>query len=151
MAQYKYSYDEEKVAYTPRKLETNRSAVKFFLLTLLTCGIYSIIFFISFSFDIDKVAPKPDRSKTMTFLFVYIFSLFTLSIVLDIWLYGITRRMEEALEKRKIDYNFGTATFWGWHIFGSLILIGPFVYYYQMFKAMNLLCESYNEKPVLDQ
>jgi hypothetical protein len=38
---------------------------KLILLNVLTLGIYSIIFFIPFSFDLDKIAPKSDRSKTM--------------------------------------------------------------------------------------
>ena len=120
------------------------------LLNILTLGIYSICFFIPFSFDLDKIAPKSDRSKTMNFLFAYIFSLFTFSIVLVVWHYSIARRVEEALAKRNISYDFGTSSFWGWYFFGSLILIGPFVYFHKLCKAMNLLCEDYNERPIIE-
>jgi hypothetical protein len=58
--------------------------------------------------------------------------------------------VEEALEKRKIEYDFGTGDFWGWFLFGSFILVGPFVYFHKLYKAMNLLCASYNENPVLE-
>lgn len=37
---------------------------KLMILNVLTLGVYSIIFFIPFSFDIDKIAPKNDHSKT---------------------------------------------------------------------------------------
>ena len=147
---YKYPYDEDEKKYTPPKLQTNRNVWKLIILNILTLGIYSIIFFIPFSFDLDKVAPRPDRSKTMNYLFAFIISLFTFSIVLCFWFYHITERIEEALSKRNITYEFGTGTFWGWYIFGSLFLVGPFVFFYKLCKAMNLLCADYNERPVLE-
>ena len=83
----------------------------------------------------------------MNYLFAYIVSLFTFNIVIDIWLYQITKRISEALEVREIDYDFGIEDFWGWFFFGSLILVGPFIYYHKFCKAMNLLCEHYNTDP----
>lgn len=143
---YPYSYDDEAKEYKPPKLETNRGMWKLMILSILTLGIYGIIFFIPFSFDLDKVAPKPDRSKTMNYIFAYLLSLFTMSIVLTIWHYHIAQRIEEALEQRKIDYQFGTNSFWLWYFFGSLFLVGPFIYFHKMCQAMNLLCKDYNEK-----
>ena len=147
---YKYAYDNEEPKYEAPKLKTNRSMWKLMLLNVLTLSIYSIIFFIPFSFDIDRIAPKPDRSKTMNYIWAYLLSAFTFAIVLDVWYYQIAGRIEGALEKRHIDYEFGTKDFWGWFIFGSLILVGPFVYFHKLCKAMNLLCQSYNEQPMVD-
>jgi len=144
---YKYIYDNEEKEYKAPKLQTNRSMWKLMLLTVLTLGIYPILFFIPFSFDLDKIAPKPDRSKTMNFLWAYLLSLFTMNIVMDVWLYHITARIQEGLEQREIDFEFGTKDFWLWFFFGSFILVGPFIYYHKMCKAMNLLCEHYNENP----
>lgn len=141
---YKYPYDEEEKKYTAPKLQTNRSMWKFMLLNTCTLGIYSVIFFIPFSFDLDLVAPKPDRSKTPNYLFAFILSYFTVSIVLQIWLYHITERVEEALDRYKIDYNFGTEDFWKYQIFGQLVLVGPFIYIHKLCTAMNLLCGYYN-------
>lgn len=144
---YKYAYDYEEKEYKPPKLTTNRNMWKLMLLNIVTLGIYSIFFFIPFSFDIDKVAPKGDRSKTMNYIFAYVLSILTFSIVIIVWHYQIAKRVEEALEKRDIDYEFGTSDFWGWYFFGSFILIGSFVYFHKLCKAMNLLCEDYNENP----
>ena len=146
-----YSYDREEKEIPAAKLSTNRNIWKLLILNFLTCGVYGIIFFIPFSFDLDKIAPKPDRSKTMNYLIAYVLSLFTFSIVLAVWFYHITERVEEALGKRNINYEFGTNTFWGWYVFGSLIYIGPFVYLYKLCKAMNLLCADYNERPVIEE
>jgi uncharacterized membrane protein len=147
---YSYSYDYEEKEYKAPKLKTDRSMWKLILLNVLTLGIYSIIFFIPFSFDLDKIAPKSDRSKTMNYLAAFVLSMFTFSIVLLVWHYHIAGRVNEALAKRKISYEFGTDSFWTWYFFGSLILIGPFVYFHKLCKAMNLLCAHYNEKPIIE-
>ena len=145
---YKYPYDfEEQVKYEPPKFKTNRSMWKFLLLSILTLGIYSIVFFTPFANELDKIHPKRDGTKTMDFLLVYILSLFTFSFVMYIWYHHISQRIEEALLRRKINYNFGTNDFWTWYIVGSLILVGPFIYIHKLCTAMNLLCESYNETP----
>ena len=145
---YRYPYDDEEKAYVPPKLQTDRNVWKLIIFSILTLGIYLIVFFIPFSFELDKIAPKPDRSKTMNFLFVYILSIFTFSIAMQCWHYQIAQRVEEALEKRDIRYNFGTNDFWVLQIFGSLFLgIGTIVYMYKLCHAMNLLCADYNEKP----
>ena len=141
---YKYPYDDEVKKIEAPKLETNRSIWKFMILDILTLGIYSIIVFIPFSFDLDKVAPKRDHTKTTNFLLAYVLSLFTVSIVLMVWFYHITERVEEALSERNISYDLSTSDFWGWYFFGSFILVGPYIYFHKLFKAMNLLCDDYN-------
>lgn len=145
---YNYRYDEDERTYQAPKLKTDRSIWKLLILNFFTLGLYSIFFFIPLSFDLDLVAPKRDRSKTMNFLFAYILSLFTFSIIMIIWHHNIAQRVEEALAARNINYEFDVAkNFWGWYFFGSFILIGPYVYFHKLCKAMNLLCEDYNKNP----
>ena len=146
---YKYAYDDEEKKYTPPKLPTNRRMWKLMLFTLLTFGIYPIFFFMGLPYDLDKVNPPREREKTMSFLAAWILSLFTLKIVMLIWHYHIADRTEEALTRRGIAYEFGAGDFWLWYFLGSFFLIGPFIYFHKLCKAMNLLCADYNEKPVL--
>ena len=146
---YSYGYEEEK-KYEPPKLPTNRSVWKLAILSILTLGVYTIFFFIPLASDLNKVDPKRGREKTMNYFTAWLIGLFTFSFGLALWHYHIAGHIEEALDRRKIRYYFSTGDFWGWYIFGSFILIGPFVYFYKLCKAMNLLCASYNEKPVLD-
>ena len=143
---YKYSYNDEEVKYQEPKLKTDRNILTYTLLSILTLGIYSIIFYIPFSLDLEKVNPSGTRGKLMNYLSAYLLSLFTFAIVVQIWHYQVAERIEEALDRRRIDYEFGTSDFWKWNILGSLILVGPIIYNYKLFKAMNLLCESYNEE-----
>ena len=147
---YKYPYDIEKDTYKPPKLRTDRSMWKLAILDILTLGIYGIIFFMPLAADLDKIDPPRERDKTMSFMIAYLLSLFTFSIVMTVWHYHIAARIEEALARRNIEYDFSTSDFWSWYFFGSFILVGPFIYLHKLCKAMNLLCQSYNEKPILD-
>lgn len=143
---YEYNYDREEVRYKPTLLKTNRNVWKLIVLSVVTLGIYPIFFFIPLAFDLDKAAPRRDGKRTMNYLLAFILSLFTFSIVIDIWHYLVADRIEDALAEQKIAYDFGTGTFWGWLILGSLILVGPFVYMHKLCRAMNLLCENYNTR-----
>ena len=143
---YKYTYDEEKTEYKKPKLQTNRRMWKFMLFSLLTLGIYTIIFFIPFSFDVDKVAPRRDGERTMNYLFAFILSLFTFNIVLMIWHYQMARRIETALEERSVTYDFSTTDFWIWYFVGSFLPFLQLVYFHKLCRAMNLLCENYNQE-----
>ena len=141
---YQYPYDYEEKEYKAPKLPTDRKMWKFMVFSILTLGFYSFAFFIPLSFDLDKIAPKRDGSRTMNYIFAYILAYFTFTIVLDILMYQITQRIEEALNERNINYDFGIRDFWAWYFFGSFILVGQFVFFHKLCKAMNFLCEDYN-------
>ena len=155
MANYYYSYDYEaqqkEKEYKPVNLQTNRKMWKLMLFSILTLGLYSIFFFIPLSFDIDTVAPRRGDGKTMNYLWAYLLALVTYSIVVDIWHFHIAQRVGEALYVRKIEYDFGTKDFWLWFVLGSLILVGPFIYFHKLCTAMNLLCEDYNVNPMIEE
>ena len=96
---YRYGYEEEKAPPLP-KLE-KRSFVKFLILHILTLGLYSIIFFIPLSYDINKIAPR-HGNKTMNFLLAFLLAIPTSNIIMIYWFYQITDHIEEALDRRKI-------------------------------------------------
>ena len=145
---YKYPYDYEEKEKPRAKLPTNRSMWKFMILDILTLGLYSIFFFVSFSLDLEKVTPQ-GSSKPISFVMAWGISICTFRIAIDIWHYQTAVAVSEALKHRNIDFEFGTDDFWKWFIFGSFILVGPFIYFNKLCKAMNLLCEHYNENPVV--
>ncbi len=129
------------------QLKTNRSLLKYILLSVITLGIYGLVVMSSVSTDINTIAQKHDGKKTMHYLLVvFIFAGLTFGIVPLVWFHRISARIGDELQYRGIDYNMGAGTFWGWCILGSLILVGPFVYYHKLFKAMNLLAEDYNRR-----
>lgn len=40
--------------------------------------------------------------------------------------------------------SLSSSDYWLWGVLGTLIVVGPFVYYHKLFKAANALCENYN-------
>lgn len=146
---YKYSYDYEEKEMARAKLPTNRSMWKFVILHFLTLGIYGIIFFIPFTFDLEKIHPQYSKTKPMNYLWAFVLSLLTFSIVIFIWHYQTAEWVSDALKKREIEYEFGTGDFWKWFFWGSFIFVGVFVYYFKLCKAMNLLCDHYNDNPII--
>lgn len=121
--------------------------VKFFLLSLITFGIYAIVALSNVSEDINQVASPRDGKHTMHYcLIFFIFSWLTCGIVPLVWLHRLCNRMGDELKARELPYSIDAMTFWGWGFLGSLIVVGPFVFYHKFFKAINLINKDYNEK-----
>jgi len=140
-------YANPQGGYVPprRQLPTNRGLVKYILLNLITFGIYGLVVMSSISTEINEIASRYDGKKTTHYcLMVFVFSWLTLGISPIVWFHKISNRMGNELARRGIAYSFSAGTFWGWNVLGALIGIGPLVYMHKMFKAMNLLCGSYN-------
>ncbi len=128
-------------------LRTNRGMVKYILLSLITLGIYGIVVLSHVSEEINQVASPRDGKHTMHYCLVFfIFSWLTLGIVPLVWSHRLCNRIGDELHARDLPFNLSAGTFWGWCFFGSLILVGPFIFYYKFFKAMNLVNADYNQK-----
>ena len=143
---YQQPYQQPMMPPTPaRQLKTNRGLLKFILLSAITFGIYGIVVMYSLSEDLNDIATRYDGKKTMNFLLVsLILTPITFGIAGIVWFHKISARIGNELQRRNIDYSFGAGTYWGWGVLGAIIVIGPFVYYHKLFKAMNLLSESFN-------
>lgn len=129
------------------RLKTNRSLAKYFFLSLITFGIYGLVVMSGVSEDINTIARRYDGKKTMHYcLVVFLFSWLTLGIAPVVWYHKISGRIGAELVRRGIDYEFGAGTFWGWHVLGALIIVGPLVYFHKLLTSMNYLCEHYNAK-----
>lgn len=127
------------------QLKTNKSLLKFILLSLITFGIYGIVVMSSVSNDINTVASRYDGKRTMHYcLLLFIVGPITCGIAYLVWYHKISARIGLELKRRGIAYNFGAADYWLWNVLGSLIIVGPFVYLYKLFKATNMMCSHYN-------
>lgn len=127
------------------QLKTNRGLLKFVLLSLITFGIYGIVAMSSVSTDINVIASRYDGKRTMHYcLLFFVISWLTLGIGVLVWYHRLSARVGNELTRRAIGYRFGAGTFWGWGFFGTLIVVGPFIYCYKLFKSMNLLSQHYN-------
>ena len=136
---------EDKKLMPTGQLKTNRSLLKYILLSFITFGIYGLVVMSSVSTDINIIAGRYDGKKTMHFCLVcFIFSWLTFGIVPLVWYHNISSRIGNELNRRGIAYSFGAGSFWGWCVLGTFIIVGPFIYLHKMLKAMNLLSENYN-------
>lgn len=128
-------------------LRTNRGMVKFLLLSLITFGIYGLVVMSHVSEEINQVASPRDGKHTMHYCLVFfIFSWLTIGIVPLVWMHRICNRIGNELQARNLPFSISAGTFWGWGFFGSLILVGPFIFFYKFFKGMNLINGDYNAK-----
>ena len=128
------------------KLKTNKGLFKTILLGFITFGIYPIVVMSSISTDINTVASRHDGKKTMHYcLLFFIVSPITLGIANLVWYHRISNRIGDELARRGISYDFSADDYWIWGVIASLIMIGPLVYMYKLFKAVNKLNADYNE------
>ena len=127
------------------KLKTNKGLFKTILLGFITLGIYPLVVMSSVSTDINIVATKYDGKKTMHYcLLFFIVAPITFGIANIVWYHRVSNRIGDEITRRGIDYDFSAADFWIWNILGCLIGIGPLVYTYKLFKAVNKLNANYN-------
>lgn len=125
--------------------KTDRNMWICILLNLVTCGIYGIYFFTKLANDVNTISTKRDGQKTMHYcLMLFVFSWLTCGIYPLIWFHKISARIGDEARARGIQTDFGASTYWLWNVLGSIILVGPFIYLYQLCKTMNAICENYN-------
>ena len=127
------------------KLKTNRGLLKLILLSIITFGIYGLVVWSAVSSDINTAASRYDGKKTMHYLLLlFIVAPLTFGIGAIVWNHRLAKRIGNELARRGIGYHVGAGTFWGWFVLGSLIGVGPLVYFHKILKAMNLIAGHYN-------
>lgn len=128
-----------------RTLDTNRSLVKFLLLGFITLGIYAIWVIARSGEDLNTIASPYDGKRTMNYWLVFLLlSPITLGIMGLVWLTTTSSRIGETQERRGFEKTISGSTFWLWGVLGSVIIVGPFIFWYKWLNAMNEICESYN-------
>ncbi len=128
------------------QLKTHRGLVKYILLCIITLGIYDLVIMSSISNDVNIICSRYDGRKTMHYcLLFFLVGPITLGIGSLVWHHKISSRIGKELRRRGIPYLFGAGSYWLWNILGALIIVGPFVYKYRLFRAMNHLAKHYNQ------
>ena len=128
-------------------LRTNRGLCKYIFLSLITFGIYGLVVKCHISEEINQVASRRDGKHTMHYaLIFFLLTGVTCGIAPLVWFHKLSNRISDELLFRRIDYSFSADTFWGWYFFGSLIIVGPFIYFHKLLKAMNLINGAYNTR-----
>lgn len=129
------------------QLKSDRSWIVFILLNYVTCTIYGIVGRTGLANDLNTIVGGRDGKSTMHYCLNYfLLTPVTFGIFGIIWEHGFAARIGAELNRRRINYDFGAKDFWLWGVLGMFIFVGPFIYTYKLFTAMNLLAEDYNIK-----
>ena len=124
-------------------LRTDRSLLKYILLSIVTLGLYSLWFWSQFAKDMNTVCDGDGR-KTRGILARIILSFLTVGIYNFIWMYGVGDRIYHNCHMKNIACDTTGSTVVLWYIVGSIIIIGPFMAIHKMLEGLNLLCYYYN-------
>lgn len=121
-----------------------RSFWKYLILSIITCGIYSIIFWYQYSIDMNTVC-NGDGKETRNYIIVILLSFITCGIYYYVWMYGVGNRLQESGERYGLNIQENGTTLLLWTIIGSFACgIGPLVAMYFMIKDMNEVAVRYN-------
>ncbi|EEH66920.1 MAG: DUF4234 domain-containing protein [Actinomyces urogenitalis] len=128
---------------------TSRSLIGYLIASFFTFGLYSLYRWSEISSTINAIASRYDGRKTMHYLLLaLIVAPLTLGIGYFVWSHNICGRIGAEAARRGRPGMLSSADFWLWMVLGSLIIVGPFVYCYRVFQAMNFISESYNTQGI---
>lgn len=114
------------------------------LLSIITCGIYGIVFWYNYTDDLNTVC-NGDGKQTRNYLITILLSIITCGIYYWIWVYGVGSRLSENAPRYGTRFTEDGTTVLLWMIIGSLICgIGMLYAEYILVKNMNILAEQYN-------
>ena len=90
---------------------------------------------------------RPEYKKSMPFIVAGLLGLITLFIVPIVW----TARLADKIRRLSIEHNVekkpvSAAWMVNWNIFGSFILVGPWVAFIRFFRSLNRLEKKLNEE-----
>jgi len=121
-----------------------RSFGIYLLLSIITCGIYSIIFWYQYTEDINEIC-RGDGHESPNYIIVMLLSIITCGIYGYIWYYSQANRLQAAANKYGIFIQGNGTTVLLWMILGSLLFgIGPFIAFYILINNMNQVAIAYN-------
>lgn len=132
-----------------RKKE-DRSFGMYILLTIVTCGIYGIVFMWEMFKDINTVCgvkEEDDSYKSPNYIVYAMLTIITCGIYGVYWLYKQGNRLQRVGKAygKEIDENGTTLLLWT--LLGSLVCgLGAFVTQYLLIKNVNVLCRCYNKE-----
>lgn len=123
-----------------------RSLAMYIILSIITLGIYSIIFWWGYVKDINKVC-EGDGQESPNYLIVLLLSIITFGIYGFYWYYKQGNRLQNIAPNYNLTFTENGTTILLWMILGSLICgIGTFVAFYILIKNMNAIAPVYNAR-----
>ena len=129
-----------------RRVKTDRSLLIYILLTIVTFGIYGLIFIHELAKDVNEMC-REDGKTTQGLLMLILLTAVTCGIYAIYWWYSVSERVGNAASRRGLNnLNFNGGTFLLWYLVGALVCgIGSLVAFYKLFDACNQVGNHYNQ------
>ncbi len=124
-------------------IKENRRLWKLVLLTIPTFGIYNIVFWFQLTRDLNDM--NREEKKLKNYIVVLLLSILTCGIYRWVWFFYVADRIQTTGEDMGMKIKPGPGTTLFWMLFGSFILIGPFVADYFVIRNMNRIAKEYNQ------
>ena len=125
-------------------LKTNRSLVTVILLSIITCGIYGIIFWWGYINDLNTACGN-DGQESPNYIVLILLSIITCSIYYYYWLYKQANRIQATAQAYGIPCQENGTTILLWEIVGMFVCgIGALIGTHIMIKNLNMICNQYN-------
>ncbi|MEG2813395.1 MAG: DUF4234 domain-containing protein [Oscillospiraceae bacterium] len=124
---------------------SQKSLLKFILLSAVTFGIYGIYTLYKFNED-NNVLCNGDGKNNQNYIIVLIMSSFTCGIYGLYWYYTQGERLYNAAPRYGLSFQEKGSNVILWLTLGSLILVGPFIALNTLFKNQNQLATIYNSR-----
>ena len=122
-----------------------RSLSTLILLSIVTCGIYSIYFWYMWTEDVNKMCAG-DGKESPNYIIVTLLSVVTCGIYGIFWFYKQGNRLQEDAPKFGLTFSENGTSVLMWMIFGSFIIIGPYVAMHILIKNVNAMALVYNSR-----
>lgn len=124
-------------------IQEDRRLWKLILLTIPTLGIYNIVFWYRLTKDLNEM--NTDEKPLKNYILVIFLSIITLGIYRWVWFFWLADRVQMTGAELGIKIKPGPSITLIWKLFGSFILIGPFVANYLVIRNMNKVARQYNK------
>ena len=125
-------------------LKSNRSTLEWFLLSLITCGIYNLFFVYDLVKDVNIICAS-DNDETPGLLQLIIFGFLTCGIYSFWWYYKLGNRLQNNASKYNLNFDENGTTVLLWMIFGSVLCgIGSIIAMHIIISNTNKLATEFN-------
>lgn len=124
-------------------IKNDRNFWMYLLLTIITCGIYGIVFFWYVCQDLNTLG-NGDGQESPNYIVVMLLGIITCGIYTFYWYYKQGNRLQTIIQRYGANTNENGTTYLLWILLGSFIGIGPFVAQYLFIKNLNTAANLYN-------
>lgn len=126
-----------------RRLKTNRGIIKLWFFSLITLGIYGLVFISRLAKDLN-IACEYDGKRTRGLIGLILLGIITFGVYSIVWQLSIISRIDYGANHYGVKSSTSITSYILWHTLGALILVGPIIANVKLWRTTNRVCQAYN-------